>query len=131
MKFEPAFLPSPYKIVEVDDVAKKLTVKLQGSEEVLVRHPDHVKPLYGGTEYEDSSKKPEQRQKNRSEMEVLSYNKRQEEEYDDGNRAETPEAEGQGMQFEDGHAENTAVRRSMRERRPNSRYANGSFELDY
>ena len=44
-KFDPLYLPTPYEIAGIDKIAKKLNLKKQGGDEVLIRHPDHVKPF--------------------------------------------------------------------------------------
>ena len=42
-KFDPTFIPDPYKIVEMDDKAKKLVLKSEDGSRII-RHPDKVKP---------------------------------------------------------------------------------------
>ena len=48
-KFEPIFLQETFNVVSFDEVAKKLVLQRDNSNEALIRHPDDVK-LYSGKE---------------------------------------------------------------------------------
>ena len=46
-KFEPEFIPDPYDVIAVDNVSKKITLKICGGEAILIRHPNDIKPFAG------------------------------------------------------------------------------------
>ena len=124
-KFDPNYLPNPYEITGVDKIAKRLTLKKQGDKEILIRHPDHVKPFYGPRR-EEVADETIPSSKNDSEAELLIYSKQEEENYDDN----APEIidEDNGILQEDADGP-LMVRRSTRERRPNPRYANDDYVM--
>ena len=80
-KFDPTFLPSPYKVIEVDEKAKKLTLEL-GDGTQLVRHPDKVKyygvdeELQQNLEQDDDWESPWCQKDAKSEEEILQLEER-------------------------------------------------------
>ena len=121
-KFDPTYLPEPYEVTGVDKIAKRLTLKKQGDEDVLIRHPDHVKPFYGREREEVADETIPS--KNDSEAELLKYSKQDEDSYEDS--APGIINDGSGIVQEDADGP-LMLRRSTRERRPNPRYANGDY----
>ena len=51
-KSDPHYLPTPFKVVDMDIMDKKLTLRIQGGNNTLFRHPDKVKPFYD-TQHQD------------------------------------------------------------------------------
>lgn len=108
--------------LELTKLLKKVNLKKQDGDEVLIRHPDHVKPFYG-RRMEGVANNAIHSSSNASEADLIVYNKQEEDNYD--NAREVPD--GDDRMLQEDPAGPLTVRRSTRERRPNPRYANDDY----
>ena len=124
-KFDPLFIPNPYEIIDINNEAKKLTLKICGEKDTLIRHPDDVKPYMGGNNFQNKCDVDESCRENPAERELLLYNKHEEEQAGDTGIEihETPDDHENLAQDDEQHV----LRRSTRQRFPNSRYVNAEF----
>ena len=121
-KFEPEFLQDVFRVMEFDEVTKKLVLQREGYTEKIIRHPDDVKRYCGEEDNEVQT---------RQEAEDDTHAERRNGHPDEDTCAEEESDWSPFPKSDDekGGAEvqHDAPRRSDRRRVPNSRYLNEDF----
>ena len=122
-KFSPIFLPDPFEVKDIDEVAKKVILEGIQFDKVVIRHLDDVKPFHGELHSAHSSAvQPSDVPMASSEGEAAAQKALMDNHADDylvENDTLCDESDGQGPR--------TGLRRSTRTRCPPIRYPNDSI----